>query len=91
MIKTVISVPDDVFKAIDQFTKEHKSSRSEVFVKASKEYLERIKSREILNALNSAYAEEETEEEKTVRKKGERYHLDVILRKKRATWRKTVW
>lgn len=81
MIKTAISVPEDVFKAIDQFAKDHNYSRSEVFVQASKEYLERVKSKEILNALNAAYTDEETEEEKTVRKKGKTYHHKVILKK----------
>lgn len=81
MVKTAISVPEDVFEAINRFAKEHKYSRSEVFVRASKEYLERIKSKEVLNALNAAHADEETEEEKTVRTKGKRYHRDAILKK----------
>ena len=59
-------LPEDVFKAIHQLAKDHNHFRSEVFVKASKEYLERIKSKAILDALNAAYADEETEEEKTV-------------------------
>jgi metal-responsive CopG/Arc/MetJ family transcriptional regulator len=79
--KTAISVPDDLFNEVERFAKEHNYSRSEVFVRASKEYLERSKARATLDALNAAYGEEETEEETLTRKKGKEHYLASALKK----------
>jgi metal-responsive CopG/Arc/MetJ family transcriptional regulator len=81
MIKTAISVPEDLFKEIDRFARERKCSRSEVFVRASEQYLEGLKTREMLDALNAAYGEEETEDEKLLRQKSkERYRTSVLAK-----------
>ncbi len=71
-MKTAISVPDDVFREVEKVAKERHSSRSEVIVAALREYLERRKSRELLNALNEAYGTAETTEEYEVRKKAKK-------------------
>lgn len=81
-MKTAISVPDDIFKELEEFSKEHDYSRSEVFAMAAKEFLEKRKSKELLNALNEAYSEPESPEEITVREKGKRYFAKKTLKDK---------
>jgi metal-responsive CopG/Arc/MetJ family transcriptional regulator len=82
-MKTAISVPDDIFKELEEFSKEHDYSRSEVFAMAVKEFLEKRKSKELLNALNEAYSESESPEEITVRERGKRYFAKKILKEQR--------
>ena len=79
-MKTVISVPDSIFKEVDKFAKAHHYSRSEVFVIALKEFLEKLKSKQLFIALNDAYAEEETGEEETVRAKSKKYYAAKVLK-----------
>ena len=67
-MKTAISVPDEVFREVDKVAKERHASRSEVIVTALKEFLERRRSYDLLNALNEAYGTAETTEEYEVRK-----------------------
>ena len=45
-MKTAISVPDEMFKEIEEVTKECDCSRSQVFVMAAREFLERRKSKQ---------------------------------------------
>jgi metal-responsive CopG/Arc/MetJ family transcriptional regulator len=79
-MKTAVSVPDNIFKEVEKFAKDHNYSRSEVFVIALKEFLEKLKSKQLLIALNDAYAEEETSEEETVRAKSKRYYATKVLK-----------
>lgn len=81
-MKTAISIPDDIFREVEKFAEEHKYSRSEVFVVAVKEFLEKLKSKELLKALNETYSEEESTEEKTVREKGKEYYTKAVLKEK---------
>ncbi len=82
-MKTAISVPNHIFKELEKFSKEHQYSRSEVFAMAVKEFLEKRKSKELLNALNEAYSEPELPEEITLREKGKRYFAKKILKEQR--------
>jgi metal-responsive CopG/Arc/MetJ family transcriptional regulator len=68
-MKTAISVPDDIFEEVDRLAKNQNRSRSEVFVVAVKHYLDNLKSQELLTALNRAYSEKESSEEKSFRRK----------------------
>jgi metal-responsive CopG/Arc/MetJ family transcriptional regulator len=79
-MKTAISIPDEIFKEVEKFSKEHQSSRSEVFAIAVREFLEKMKSKELFNALNEAYSEAESSEEATLRKKSKRYYTKKVLR-----------
>ena len=79
-MKTVISVPDSIFKEVDKFAKAHYYSRSKVFVLAIKEFLEKLKSKQLLITLNDAYEEEEAFEEKMVRIKRKRYYAAKVSR-----------
>ncbi|MCX5895306.1 MAG: ribbon-helix-helix domain-containing protein [Proteobacteria bacterium] len=79
-MKTAVSVPDDIFREVEKFAKEYHYSRSEVFVIALKEFLEKLKSAQLLKSLNDAYSEVETFEEKAVREKGKRYYAKKVLK-----------
>jgi len=79
-MKTTISIPDEIFQKIERFSKEHRYSRSEVFVMAVKEFLEKLKSKELFNALNEVYSEPESLEETTLREKSKAYCSKKILK-----------
>jgi len=82
-MKIAISVPDAVFQDVKRAAEEQKRSRSEIFVEAVKAYLEKIESRRLLQALNEAYSEPETEEEKATRAAAfELYKRTVLEREK---------
>ncbi|MCW1968460.1 MAG: ribbon-helix-helix protein, CopG family [Anaerolineae bacterium] len=57
-IKTAISLKKPLYQQIDQLAREMKLPRSQVFVLALEDYLERHQNRALLNAINEAYAEE---------------------------------
>jgi metal-responsive CopG/Arc/MetJ family transcriptional regulator len=80
-MKTAISIPDELFKEVDRLAKEKKTSRSQVFSEAVKLYLKKNKSQKLLEELNSAYAHEETTEEKLIQKKSTDYYKRQILKK----------
>jgi metal-responsive CopG/Arc/MetJ family transcriptional regulator len=79
-MKTAISIPDQLFQEVESLSRKQRRSRSEVFVMAVKELLEKEKSRELLEALNEAYSEEESAEETTLREKGKRYYGKKVLK-----------
>lgn len=79
-MKTAISVPDDLFKEVEEIAKEQHSSRSALFTIAVKEYLERIKSQRLLDALNKAYSEPELSEDKALRQRSKKYYARKILK-----------
>lgn len=79
-MKTAISVPDDIFEEVDRLAKDHNWSRSEVFVIAVKHYLNNLKSKELLAALNTAYSEQESSEERSFRQKSKRRFAKRILK-----------
>lgn len=81
-MKTAISIPDEMFREVEKFAEEHNCSRSEVFVIAVKEFLEKLKSRKLLDALNAAYSEAESMEEKALREKRKKYYSSAILKEK---------
>ena len=65
---------------MDAFAKEHNYSRSEVFVIAIRRFLEQRKSARMLKALDDVYAENESNEEKTVREKAKRQYAAKLLK-----------
>jgi metal-responsive CopG/Arc/MetJ family transcriptional regulator len=79
-MKTAISIPDQLFEEVENFSKKHRRSRSEVFAMAVRKLLEKEKAQELLNALNEAYSHEESVEEKTLREKGKRYYGKKVLK-----------
>ena len=82
-MKTAVSIPDNVFKEVERIAREYNRSRSEVVVIALKEFLEKLKSKKLLDALNKVYSDtEESSEEKTLRDRSKRYYAKKILKEK---------
>ncbi len=79
-MKTAISIPDEIFKEIKRFAKEHNYSRSEIFAVAAKEFIEKLKSRQLLELLNRVYEDIETPEDTTLRKKAIRHYTKRVLK-----------
>jgi len=79
-MKTAISIPDSLFNQVSQLAEKNKTSRSQIFRTAVEEYLERLRSHKLLEALNSAYADEETPSEKLLRNKSQEHYVSAILR-----------
>jgi hypothetical protein len=82
-MKTAISIPDEIFKEVERFSKEHQYSRSEVFAMAVKEFLSKLKSKQLLDALNEAYSGDDPLEEITLREKSKRYYAKKIVKEER--------
>jgi metal-responsive CopG/Arc/MetJ family transcriptional regulator len=83
-MKTAISVPDEIFREIEEVAKERRSSRSEVFVTAVREYLDKRRSGKLLEAINEASAAAESAEEYTVRQKSKKRYSRNVLKKERS-------
>ena len=79
-MKTAISIPDALFHEVERFSKEHRRSRSGVFVMAVEKLLEKERARKLLDALNEAYSEAESTEETIRREKGKKYYAKKILK-----------
>ena len=79
-MKTAISIPDEIFREIEKFAEEHNYSRSEVFVIAVKDFLEKLKSKQLLDTLNEVHQDIETLEDSTVRKKAIRHYVNKVLK-----------
>jgi metal-responsive CopG/Arc/MetJ family transcriptional regulator len=79
-MKTAISIPDEIFKEIEKFAKEHNYSRSEVFAVAAREFIEKLKSRQLLELLNKVYEDIETPKDAALRKKAIRHYAKKVLK-----------
>jgi len=79
-MKTAISVPDTLFHEVEKIAKEDRSTRSQVFSDAVREYLEKRRSRKLLEDLNEALAVAETSEEYTVRQKSMKRYARTLAR-----------
>lgn len=81
-MKTAISMPDELFEELATVAKEEKRSRSGILAEAVREFLETRKSRKLLAALNEAYSEPETSEEKAARRASRRSYSRTLRREK---------
>ena len=79
-MKTAISIPDEIFKEVEKIAEENNCSRSEVFLMAVKEFLEKLKSKKLLDALNDVYSDMESQEEKFLREKSKKYYAEEVMR-----------
>lgn len=60
-MKTVISIPDTLFNAAEQYAQQHGLSRSELYIQALQYYLQAHLYAGVTEALNQIYAEEASE------------------------------
>ena len=65
-MKTAISIPDKLFRKVDQYAKNYGYSRSELFAKAVAQYLEMHPSDHITKQLDEIYSSEPAELNKTL-------------------------
>lgn len=65
-MKTAISVPDEVFEAAEKAAKKLGVSRSEFYANAVRDFIERYGSEGITETLNSVYAAEESNLDKSL-------------------------
>ena len=77
-MKTAISIPNEMFKEIEEITEECDCSRSQVFAMAIREFLERRRSKKLLESLNDAYQEAEAPEETRARQQAKTYHAKRV-------------
>lgn len=61
-MKTAISVPDDVFRAVDAHAKRLKLSRSELFTRAVVHLLADLEDERVKASYDEAFAEDDAEE-----------------------------
>lgn len=60
VMKTAISVRDNLFHRIDTYSKKKKISRSQIFSEAAEEYLEKRENEDLIANLNSVYSVEDS-------------------------------
>jgi metal-responsive CopG/Arc/MetJ family transcriptional regulator len=82
-MKTAISIPNDLFKSVDELSAEMDLSRSQIFADAMRAYLHQRKSEKMLRAINEVYSCPETEEEAMVRKQSKKRYVKTL---KHAQW-----
>ena len=73
-MKTAISIPDSLFRDVDEIAADLHISRSQLFADAAREYVEKARNRKILESINAAYAEPEKEEDANVRSNSKQYY-----------------
>jgi len=76
-VKTAISIREDLFAEAERLAKELGVSRSQVFAMALEEFIAQRQNRQLLDALNSAYADEPTEEERALLRAMRRIQREV--------------
>ncbi len=81
-MKTAISIPNEIFKKAEKFAKKHRLSRSDVFVIAIKDLLEKDRSKQLLDLLNEVYSDIETKEDIRVRKKALEHYAKHMLKER---------
>lgn len=60
-MKTAISIPDPLYKEAERLTKRLRIPRSQLYAKALEEYLQRLRSKGIKEALDEVYKTESSE------------------------------
>jgi metal-responsive CopG/Arc/MetJ family transcriptional regulator len=80
-MKTAISIPDDLFKELDKVSKQYRASRSHMITLAIGEYLDRMKSRKLLEDLNATLVSDSPTERK-VRDRGKKRYAKKVLKER---------
>ncbi len=78
IMKTAISIPDDLFKDIDKLAKKLQCSRNQLLANAARDFVEKQKNRDILDAIYKAYSENETEQGVTLRQNSKKHYAKLL-------------
>ena len=65
-MKTAISIPDDLFETAERTAKRFKISRSELYQRAIKKYVDDLDENSLLQNLNNTYSKEESTLDRTM-------------------------
>jgi len=76
-VKTAISLQKPLLDQVDQLARKMDVSRSNLFVLAAEEFIERRTNRELLEAINAAYDDSFDPQEHTVRQEMRRKHRQL--------------
>jgi metal-responsive CopG/Arc/MetJ family transcriptional regulator len=77
-VKTAISIDKPLFEQINSLAQEMNTSRSRVFSLAAKEFIQRHKNQELLDAINSAYDDVPDEKESTLKSAMRSRHSNMV-------------
>ncbi len=78
LVKTAISLNEDLFKKANKLSAEMEISRSRLFQFAIESYIRQYENKQILTNLNEVYSGELTAEEKKLQKSMKDYHKKMI-------------
>ena len=67
-IKTAISIPKSLFEQVNDLAEELQVPRSQVFVLAVEEFVQRYQNRKMFEALNEVYADAADRDDEALRK-----------------------
>ncbi len=77
-VKTAVSIQKSLFEQAEDVARKLKVSRSRLFSLALEDYIRREQNRELLEQINSAYAQEPDSAEKILRRKSRRTHRRIV-------------
>lgn len=77
-IKTAISMQQSLFEEVDALAQELEISRSRLFVLAVEDFIQRHQNRQLLDAINDAYADFPDPDEQTLRRHTRRRHRQIV-------------
>ena len=77
-IKTAISIEKPLFEEVDALAQELKISRSHLFRLAAQEFIQRHKSRKLLDAINAAYDDVPDPCEQTLQRQMRSRHHELV-------------
>ena len=78
LVKTAISLNEDLFKKANKLSAEMEISRSRLFQFAIESYIRQYDNKQILDRLNKIYSREPTIEEEKLQKSMKDYHKRMI-------------
>ncbi len=77
-VKTAISIEKPLFEQINSLAAEMNTSRSRVFSLAAKEFIQRHKNKDLLDAINSAYGDVPDEKEASLKAAMRSRHRNMV-------------
>ena len=77
-VKTAISLQQSLFEQIDALAQELGISRSRLFVLAAEAFIQRYQNRQLLEAINQAYADLPDPREQVLRQQRRQQHRQMV-------------
>ncbi len=77
-VKTAISIEKPLFEQINSLADEMNTSRSRVFSLAAKEFIQRHKNKDLLDAINAAYGDVPDEKEASLKSAMRSRHRNMV-------------